>query len=132
MAKKNWLDIVEWDESTLEDLRFVGYTYIKQGHYSIALKFFENLVKVPRNPDVYDVQTLGALYLELNNNVSALHFLEKALGLDPSHEPTLINRAKALFVLGYRRQGLSQLEPLKASKDEKVRNQALAMSMGYS
>lgn len=131
MAKKNWLEIVEWNENTLEDLRFVGYTYIKQGHYAIALKFFENLVKVPAHPDVYDVQTLGALYLELNNNVSALHFLEKAIGLDPSHEPTLINRAKALFVLGYRRQGLSQLDPLKTSKDENVRNQALAMSMSY-
>ena len=132
MAKKNWLELLNWNEENLNDLRFVGYSYIKQGHYAIALKFFENLVKVPSNPNVYDVQTLGALYLELSNNVAALHFLEKALGLEPNHEPTLLNRAKALFVLGYKRQGLSQLDLLKESENDKVRNQALAMSMSYT
>ncbi|PCI77783.1 type III secretion chaperone [Candidatus Aerophobetes bacterium] len=133
MAKKEeWLQLLGWNKDNLEDLRFVGYDYIKQGHYSIALNFFGALAKLPTTPEVYDIQTLGALYLELGNHRDALHFLEKALGLDPMDETTLLNRAKTLFMLGYTQQGLTQVGRLTHSDDATIRGQALALSQSYA
>ena len=91
----NWLEILGWDQTHLEDLRFVGYSYIKQGNYAIALKFFEALTVLTTTSE-YDVQTLGALYLQTGNNLAALDFLERAIKLNNTHGPTLLNRAKAL------------------------------------
>jgi len=98
MSQADWLSILGWGTDELEDLRFVGYSYIKQGKYDIACTFFEALVIL--NPDsVYDMQTLGALYLQKGNNLMALNYIEKALKLNPKDLPTLLNRSKALFAL---------------------------------
>ncbi len=80
MSNVEWLSILGWGNEELEDLRFVGYSYIKQGKYDIAITFFESLVIL--NPDsFYDLQTLGALYLQKGNNLMALNYIEKALKL---------------------------------------------------
>src|SRR5260221_12674088 len=98
MSDINWLEVLDWGQDELEDLRFVGYSYLKQGKYDIALTFFEALTVLnPRN--VYDLQTLGALYLQIGNNLMALNFIERSLKIDPNHLPTKLNRAKALFSL---------------------------------
>src|SRR5580698_5821008 len=103
MSQVDWLSILGWGKDELEDLRFVGFSYIKQGKYDIATTFFEALVIFA--PDsIYDLQTLGALYLQRGNNLMALNYIEKALKLDPTHLPTLLNRTKALFALGYKKQ----------------------------
>ncbi len=87
MSQVDWLSILGWNKDELEDLRFVGYSYIKQGKYDIAITFFEALTIL--SPDsVYDLQTLGALYLQKGNNLMALNYIEKAIKLDaypPSH-----------------------------------------------
>ena len=131
MSHVEWLSILGWGTDELEDLRFVGYSYIKQGKYDIATTFFEALVILDPN-SAYDLQTLGALFLQRGNNLMALNYIEKALRLDPSHVPTLLNRTKALFALGYKRQGLMQARNLQKNPNEEIANQAQALILAYS
>lgn len=130
MDHREWLSILGWGVEELEDLRFVGYSYIKQGKYDIAAQFFEALV-VLSPESVYDVQTLGALYLQKGNNLMALNYLEKALKLDPSHSPTQLNRMKALFSLGYKRQAMMQARQLEKHADLDIASQAQALILAY-
>jgi tetratricopeptide (TPR) repeat protein len=131
MSQVNWLEILGWQNEELEDLRFVGYSYIKQGQYDIAINFFEALaILAPDNP--YDLQTLGALYLQKGNNLKALNYLEQALKRDPTHAPTLLNRTKVLFALGYKRQALMQAEHLLTHEDLQIADQASALLLAYS
>lgn len=131
MSEIDWLSILGWNAEELEDLRFVGYSYIKQGKYDIAITFFEALV-ILAPESVYDLQTLGALYLQQGNNLMALNYIEKALKLDATHLPTLLNRTKALFALGYKRQALAQARALENSTQEQIAGQAQALILSYS
>ncbi|HEY5260383.1 MAG TPA: type III secretion chaperone [Rhabdochlamydiaceae bacterium] len=125
----NWLEILGWGSDQLEDLRFVGFSYIKQGQYDIALRFFEALDVLAEN--TYDQQTLGALYLQKGENLLALNTIEKALKLDPTHVPTLLNRAKAMLALGYKRQGITAAQSLAQNPDLNIANQASALILAY-
>lgn len=131
MADVNWMEILGWQKEDLDDLRFVGYSYIKQGSYDIAQSFFEALAVLnPTSP--YDLQTLGAIYLQKGNNLMALSCIERALKLDPHHPPTLLNRAKALFALGYKKQALAQAELLTKHADPEIADGAAALLLAYS
>ncbi len=127
---RNWKEILGWGEGEINDLRFVAYSYIKQGVYDVALTFFDALA-VLDTPTAYDLQTLGALHLQLGNGLKALEFLEKALKVEPGHLPTQLNRAKALFMLGYKRQALTQALELEKNPDPDVANQAAALVLAY-
>ncbi len=131
MVATNWLEVLGWKEDELEDLRFVGYSYIKQGNYDLALTFFEALSVLSAH-SAYDLQTLGALYLQKNNNLMALATIERALKLEPNHFPTLLNRTKALFALGYKKQGLLAAKSLTTCPVEQIANQAAALILAYS
>ncbi len=131
MSQVNWLETLGWDEDQLDDLRFVAYSYIKQGKYDTALSFFEALVILSKN-GAYDLQTLGALYLQLGNNVSALNYLEQALKAEPDHEPTLLNRTKALYLLGYKRQAHEQARYLESHAHKDIADAASALIMAYT
>lgn len=131
MSHVNWLEVLGWEGQQLEDLRFVGYSYIKQGKYDLATTFFEALTILSPGT-AYDLQTLGALYLQQGNNLMALNFIEKALKVEPEHNATLLNRTKALFALGYKKQGLSQAQALQKSPDLNVANQASALILAYT
>ena len=131
MSQADWLSILGWNQEELEDLRFVGYSYVKQGQYDIATTFFEALV-ILAPESVYDLQTLGALYLQKGNNLMALNYIEKAIKLDTTHLPTLLNRTKALFALGYKRQALSQARALEKCAEEQIAGQAQALVIAYS
>jgi tetratricopeptide (TPR) repeat protein len=131
MSDVKWIDVLGWADDELEDLRFVGYSYIRQGKYDLAKRFFEALVVLKPDSE-YDLQTLGALYLQTGKNLEALDYLERALKVNPSHSPTLLNRAKALFLLGYKRQGLTQAKDLESSEDSSISNQAKALVLSYS
>ncbi|NGX38922.1 MAG: hypothetical protein KR126chlam1_00238 [Chlamydiae bacterium] len=130
MSDVNWIEVLDWGPDELEDLRFVGYSYLKQGKYDIALTFFEALVVLsPDNP--YDLQTLGALHLQKDNNLMALNFIERSLKLEPDHLPTKLNRAKTLFALGYKRQAIKEAEELSKCEDPSITDQASALLMAY-
>ena len=61
-----------------------------------------------------------------------LNYIEKAIKLDPAHLPTLLNRTKALFALGYKRQALSQARALEKCTEEQIAGQAQALIIAYS
>ena len=131
MSQVNWLEVLGWDESELDDLRFVGFSYIKQGKYDIARTFFEALTVLSKNAP-YDLQTLGALHLQQGDNLSALNYLEQAIKAEPNHQPTLLNRVKALFLLGYKRQAFEQAQWLINHAEQDIADQASALIMAYS
>ena len=127
---RNWMDVLGWGKNEGDDLRFVAYSYIKEGIYDVAITFFDALeVLVP--PTAYDLQTMGALHLQIGNGLKALDYLDRALKLDPSHIPTQINRAKALFMLGYKRQGLVAAMELEKNENKDAREQASALILAY-
>lgn len=130
MSQINWMEILGWHEEEINDLRFVAYSYIKQGVYDVALTFFDALcILVP--PTAYDLQTIGALHLQLGNGLKALDFIDRALKIEPEHLATQMNRAKALFMLGYKKQALSQVEELEKSIDPTIATQAAALVLAY-
>ncbi len=131
MSSLKWSEIVGWDSEALEDLRYLGFAYLKQGKFDVAQSFFEALVTFNQN-DAYDLQTLGGLYLETGRNLQALSTIEQALKIEPNHPTTLLNRVKALFALGYRRQAIAQAKTLVGHSDVMIANQASALLLSYT
>ena len=131
MNERNWLEVLGWGDEEINDLRYVAYTYIRQGVYDIALIFFDAL-NVLTPPIPYDLQTMGALHLQLGNTLKALDFLDRALKMDPNHLMTKLNRAKALLMLGYKKQGLTQVAELEQCPDSEIASQAIALALAYS
>lgn len=126
----DWMSQLGWQEMQIDDLRFLGYSYAKQGIYPTALILFEALsVLSPHNS--YDLQTLGALHLQIGNGMQALDYLDRSLKLEPASPETQLNRAKALFMLGYRRQGILQAMELENCADTKIASQAKALLLAY-
>lgn len=131
MGKINWMETLKWDDNQLEDLRLAGYSYIRQGKYDIALSFFEALcVLDPEN--AYDAQTLGAIYLQMNNPAKALKCFDQALKLDTDHSATLLNVTKAFFMLGRHEEGLRLAKILTEDANLAVSNMAKALILAYS
>jgi len=130
MGRIDWMKMLGWSEDQLEDLRFTGYSYVRQGKYDIALPFFEALCVLNRD-SAYDFQILGALYLQLSQFEKAQNTLEKALKMDPGHAPTLLNLSKVFLMLGKRDAGLHLAKLLESSEDQTVANFAKALSLAY-
>lgn len=127
----DWQSYLELSDDSIEDLRYIGFLYIKQGCYDIALDFFNALIIL--NPgNSYDLQTLGSLYLQKGKFAQAIPYLDKAIQLDPSNYLVKLNKVKALFSLGYRNEGLAQARLLTESKDPKISTQANALISVYS
>lgn len=130
MGRINWRDTLGWKDEQIEEMRYMGYAYIRQGKYDIALPFFEALTVV--DPEsAYDAQTLGALYLQLNQPNKALICFDKALKLEADHAPTLLNLAKAFFMLGKRQEGLKLANILKDEANPSISNYAKALLLAY-
>ncbi len=125
-----WLDILGWSSDEITDLRYIAYSYIRQGIYDVALTFFD-AISVLAPPIAYDLQTVGALHLQLGNGLKALDYLDRALKMDPTHLLTQLNRAKALLMLGYKRQGLMQALALESAEEKEIASQASALVLAY-
>lgn len=120
-----------WNEDQLEELRFTGYAYIRQGKYDIALDFFKALTVLDPN-NLYDAQTLGAILVQLNQPEEAVKALENALKIEGDHTPTLINMCKALFMSDRAGEGLKLAEILKKDKNPMIASQASALLLAFS
>lgn len=131
MGKINWLDKLRWNEEHIEDLRYTGYSYVRQGKYEIALPFFEALMILDPT-EAYDSQTVAAILMQLDRPKDAMKYFDKALSIDSKHGPTLINLAKAFFMLGKKEEGLRVVNNLKTHADSMVSNMAKALMMAYS
>lgn len=132
MSSLNWEKILGWDNEQIEDLRVTAFLYIREGKYEIAKTFCETLAILnPKN--AHDLSTLGALYLQLNNPISALTYLDKALALDPTNVIIQINRIKAVLQLGYREEGLRLIDTfVPKCKDKFIASDAMALKAAYS
>lgn len=131
MAKIDWLGVLGWGEDQLRDLRVTAYAYIRQGKYDIALTLFEALV-VLCPESAYDSQTLGALYLQLNQPKKALKAFDNALKIEGDHSPTLLNVCKCFFMIGKKAEGLQLANILKNDADAQISNIAKALILAYS
>lgn len=132
MSQFNWRQILDWDQEQIEEMRITAFLYIREGKYDVAKSFCEALAVLnPDNP--YDISTLGALYLQLNNPVSALSYLDKAKSLDPSNQLVQINRIKAMLELGYKEEGVKLLKRfIPICKDRFIASDAEALMLAYS
>jgi len=131
MSKIDWKKELGWTEDHIDELRVTGYAYIRQGKYEIALNLFEALNIIEPN-DVYNAQTLGALYLELERPEDALPYLDKALKFEADHSPTLLNLCKALFVLKRYNEGLKLAEILENDPNPMISRTASALLLAFS
>lgn len=130
MEKTDWLEILDWDKTQLAELSALGYCYAKQGQYDTALKIFHALLVLESNNGYY-LQALGAIYLEKGNALEALSYLDQSLRFEPAHLPTLLNRAKALLSLGYKKQGLQQARAIEHSASKIISSKAKALLLSY-
>lgn len=131
MSSINWMDKLGWSDEHIEDLRYTGYSYIRQGKYEIALAFFEALAVLDPT-SAYDAQTLGALYLQINQPYKALKYFDRALKLESTdHGPTLLNLAKTFFSMGKKEEGLKLVHILKNESDSMIANVAKALILAY-
>ena len=130
MAHINWLKELGWREEHLDEIRNAGYSYIRQGKYQIALPFFEALVILA--PDsAYDAQTLGALYVQVDQPEKAIRYLDRALQLETDHSPTLLNLTKAFFMSGKREDGTRLAKILVQDKNPFISGSASALLMTH-
>ena len=131
MSKINWTQELKWTNDHLDDLRYTGYAYLKQGKYDIAITFFEALTVL--DPDnAYDSQTLGALFLQIGEPKKALKWLDHSLKIEGDHGPTLLNLCKALFMLDKKEEGLKLANILKNEPSIQISNIAKALILAHS
>lgn len=131
MSRINWCKELKWNHEQIEDLRYTGYAYLRQGKYDIAISFFEALTVLDPESS-YDAQTLGALYLQINHPAKALKWLDRALKVEADHGPTLLNLCKALFMLGKKEEGLKLANILKNEPNSMISNVAKALILAHS
>jgi tetratricopeptide (TPR) repeat protein len=126
----DWQELLGWGKTQINDIRYIGYSYLLQGKYQIALTFFEALAVLDPN-HLFDLQTLGAINLEMGKNLEALNYFDLALKQHPNHEITLLNKTKALFNLGYKKQGVALARKLQASSNKKIKDSAEAILISH-
>ncbi len=131
MAVVDWKSILGWSDESIAEVRFSAFSLLREGQYTKARTFFEMLVTVDET-SIYDKQILGAILLKLGEQESALEWLERALELDPFHEPTLLNKIKVLLLLGRKSDAFALLFRLERSSDPYIANDAAALRLAYS
>ena len=129
MSNIQWMEVLGWGKKHIEDMRFIGNCYVKQGKYDIAITFFEALCLLSNT--TFDKQTMGALYLQIGKNNEALTYLDQALKEMPDHLPTQLNRAKALFSLGNKEEATAQAKPLLKAEDLRIASQASSLLVAF-
>lgn len=127
----NWTELLGWDEDKIEEIRFFGFSLLREGKYERARLFFEVLLILNKD-SVIDRQTLGALYLQMNENDKALEQFNQVLEKMPDHEPTLLNKAKALFMLNQNQTAIAIIEKLTKSSDLMIADDASALMLTHS
>lgn len=131
MSKINWRDKLNWSDENIDEMRLAGYAYLRQGKYEMAVSFFEALAVL--DPEsAYDIQTLGALYLQLNEPLKALKCFDRALKLEADHGPTLLNLTKALLMIGKKEEAMRLARILSKESNPKIANTAKALILAWS
>ena len=127
----DWSELLGWDEEKVDEIRFFGFSLLREGRYEEARLFFETLLVLDKK-SLFDRQTLGALYLQINENEKALKHLDIALSIDSADEPTLMNKAKALLMLDRKTEALEIIQNLKKSSNPELANDAEALILAHA
>lgn len=127
----NWREILGWTPDQMEELRLAGFSFLREGKWDKAILFFKALV-ILDTKNSYDLQTLGALYLQKNEGEVALSYLNQALSIDPKHEPTQLNKVKTLIALGRKIEAIALARELEKSADLTISGDASALVMAYT
>ena len=126
----DWKNYLELSDENLDDIRYIGYLYIKQGCYDIAYDFFKALsVITPDN--AYDFLILGSLHLQKEEYQEALKYLDKSIKIQPNNYLTRLNKTKTLFSLGYKNEGLKQAKIVANCRNKNFSTQAEALITSY-
>jgi tetratricopeptide (TPR) repeat protein len=131
MTNANWKELLGWSAEQLEELRFSGFSFLREGKYDKAIIFFKALVIIDPS-SAYDFQTLGALYLQIGDGEKAVSTLDRALFIDPNHEPSLLNKVKALLMIQRKTEALALARQLEKSSDLTISGDASALVSGYA
>lgn len=68
-----------------------GFKYMQSENWEAAITEFNNTIKrTPKHPQCYG--NIGICYMSTGRKQEALHAFDKAIELDPSYEPALVNR----------------------------------------
>src|SRR3990167_3955402 len=126
----NWKEFLGFGKTQINDMRSIGYFYFKQGLFETALSYF-NALEVIEPLSTYDLQTIGALYLQMGNNLKAIEYFDKALQIDSNHSPTKLNKTKALFVLGQKKEAIESALELVGNKDPHIATAAKVLILSY-
>lgn len=130
MSRVDWCAKLGWGEEQLRGLSCTGWSYLRQGQFETAQTLYRALAALDaKNPYYFEV--LGALALQMGDYQKAVEWLNHALFLDPLHQPSQINKAKALLLLGYRQEGLEVARPLMQSPVQLIADRATALVMAY-
>jgi tetratricopeptide (TPR) repeat protein len=131
MPRRDWKKTLGWTDTHTEEMRYAAYAYVRQGKYDVALPIFEALA-VLEPESVYDLQMLGAVYVQLNQPLKAIKCLDQALQIDADHSPTLLNLTKAFFMAGRVDDGIRLARILQNDKDPYIAGNAAALILCYS
>lgn len=126
----NWKEFLGFGKTQINDMRSIGYFYFKQGLFETALTYFSAL-EVLEPLTAYDMQTIGALYLQMGNDFKAIEYFDQALQKDANHAPTKLNKIKALFILGKKKEAMSAALELIANQDPSIASAAKVLMLAY-
>lgn len=127
----DWMEKLGYTVKHLNEMRSCGYLYYKQGQFETATKMFEAL-KLLDPGHLYDLNMLGALYLQLDDPRRAIENLDLALEIDPTHQEVLMNRFKALLLINQKQTASDLALILLRSDSELIRNQTKALLRSYN
>lgn len=130
MSTLNWQEILGWSEDQIEEVRFAAFSYFREGKYDIAQLFFESLIIFNPN-SFYDLQTLGAIYLQTNQEEKAIEMLDRALQISPTDGIAILNKAKAFFALNRLEEGLQLTNQIINNPNHQIADDAIALQLAY-
>lgn len=130
MSSVNWQELLGWNLEQIEEVRLAGFSFLKEGRYEQALIFFEALIILDPY-QLYDKQTLGAIYLQMGESEKALHFLDQVLEKEPANGATLLNKTKALLMLNRKQEALEIARRLSTFPQPEIANDATALLLAY-
>ncbi len=125
----NWCDVLGFQETHLDEIRYIAWTYLKEGKLEEAKRFFEGLIVLePSNG--YNWRTLGAIFLLQGDYNKAIEHCKKSLELEPNEESVQLNLAKAMLYLGQRDAGLDIAKKLSQGTN-RIADDAGALVLAY-
>ncbi len=126
----NWLELLQWTNAHVEELRLIAFVYFKESHYDQALVYFNALsILEPNNP--YNWRMKAAVEMSMNNWDQAILSIDRSLELDPGHLGARLNRAKVLLYQGKIEEGLDEARNLALCEIEEIAHDAQALILSY-